>query len=276
MSAAGHQTINLQAGVPFVLGSGNFFQILTQSGTDKIKVIFSRNSSQLLDSVDAASAGFFAKPKPDLKSGQVGQDTSFDSVILTSATAQTLEVLVLAGEAGSNIFSGSVSVTGVAEVKKSLSTVDDAFSLIHKMSGASYPRVQIYNPSNSGKVIYLYKASVTYHAAVIAGLGVEYIKTLNAAQLATTPTFEVVPNLTGGVSVAEIRHLGGVASDSLSASDKKSVGVQYGSGVVQADPYKFEPCEPLVIEEGEGLMIYLNQSSSVGTQANFYFREVAA
>lgn len=274
MSAAGHQSISLQAGVPFTLGSGNFFQILTQSGTDKIKVIFSRNSSQLLDSVDAASAGFYAKPKPDLQSGQVGQDTSFDSVILTSATAQTLEVLVLAGEAGSNIFSGAVSVSNTVNTLHSdeLSLGGTAFITKHSVSGTN-PQIQLYNPVASGKILLLDKVHYSTTGTAQSNL-------FFARSLANTLDSAGLPPIYGkesaGSSVAEIyQRITSTYPAAPIVSTQTLLHVRAeGNDLASKANLIFK--DPVVIKEGEGFVSFHAYGTVIADYLNFEFREIDA
>lgn len=98
-------TIAFGAGQQVRLPGGNFLRLLTANNPVKVEYV---RAGTILEheTADGVLAGYGGRPPR-----REGQPRAFDEVRVTSATAQTVELLILQGEADYQRSVGSVTVT---------------------------------------------------------------------------------------------------------------------------------------------------------------------
>lgn len=110
--------ITFSAGETHQFPGGNFFMIL--EAPSPVDVQFFRHGAPVDDKAEAVEAGFIAQPK------RRGDGLAFDSVEITSATAQTVKVVISQGTGSYQRLIGEVNIkkdTGLSTyVDKSMTT----------------------------------------------------------------------------------------------------------------------------------------------------------
>jgi len=113
--------VTFAAGETHQFPGGNFFMVLEAPAP--VDVQFFRHGTQVDDKAVAVEAGFIAQPK------RRGDGLAFDSVEITSATAQTVKVVISQGTGSYQRLIGEVAV----KKDTGLSTAVD-----HSMNTAAY------------------------------------------------------------------------------------------------------------------------------------------
>ena len=167
----------------------------------------------------------------------------FDYMEVTSAVAQTLDLKVLRGDAGSDRITGNVSIISgeLARVKSGVAFLGGGYQAA---VGGQISHVQLWNPAGATRRIV---TKLTLGALVATSL---YIGR-NAAQLANASA------LFGASPLNKLST--GAASTSLNRMEANAAAI--GTALAQAGviagyvPFVYTPTEPLILEPGSGVIV---------------------
>ena len=180
----------------------------------------------------------------NMLAGDYVEGIAFDAVsILNGAVAQTVDVQISGGGAGSNRVLGEVSV-----INGELARVRNAQGFMGYTSqtaaAGQYPCFQLLNPAGSGKTAVLSKIAINSTVAQAIGIAQYNAPLVNAA--ISPPKNKLIG---GAASVMQVRF-------ESNAAMLGSAGVMASFNIPANDGREFPFAEPCVLTEGVGLVIY--------------------
>lgn len=176
----------------------------------------------------------------NMLAGDYVEGVDFDAVsVLNGSTAQTIDIQISGGGAGSNRVLGEVSV-----INGEIQRVKAGGAFIGYAAASAVPgqmsHNQLWNPAGSGKNLILTKISVLPSTSAAIGLG-----TSVAALLALTGAAGS-KKLGGAAPLAELR----------GATYAALQGIQVGNFSIVSGSMDFSFSEPLVAPPGNGVIIF--------------------